>query len=259
MLAENQPRLFILSVEAIAITLVSVYGTRILGFFPTKAVRKFLGYEKMLFVFPTVILFQFLALFTLQRSGGLNVFNFFIVSVIFLALNSAIILATLKNGMVVVLLGTVFLMLTIPRVVYELNSYFNGIHNGSLIETIPSSELQALLYVREKIPQNAIVQASPFNSRDHTVSYVAYLSDHYSYVSGEGYLESHNQPFQGRERRLKDIFNREDTDLYARQLRRLHISYLYLLKDSPETSKFIGAAGLKTVYENDKAVILHVQ
>jgi hypothetical protein len=112
--AGNIRNITIFSGIAIAIALVSIYGTRLVGLFPSASTRKKLPVELLIFFIPVNFIFIFLGLFTMQESGGLNTFNFFIVPIVSLNIFAALSIASLPKKS---LTGAILLLIvfTLPR------------------------------------------------------------------------------------------------------------------------------------------------
>lgn len=254
----NIRNLVILDTLAVVIALISIYGTRVLGFFTTKGLLKFLGLEKILFLIPALIVFHILGLFTIQASGGVNVFNFFSVSSIILSLFSAYLLSKMnsKIGLFFVIL---FLLLTFPRTFYEIYNGVDKIYSNDF-RVVDNDEINALSYIKKVSTNNVLVQASPNNSMDLSTPYVSFFTGRRSYLSGEGLLVTHNIDVAERKNKLNEIFNSTEIVDFTSKLSQSGVRYVYLQKNPEQTLKFkIDAAYLKKVYENKSVIVYYIK
>jgi hypothetical protein len=255
----NSVYLYFLDSIGIIITLISIYGTRLIGFIFNRKLIAFLGFEKTFFLIPPLILFQFLGLYTLQVSGTFNVFNFFAVSASVLTIFSAVYVSkmsetsnNLKKIFIVVLV-----LLTIPRVLFETKSYVNRYIKNTDSYLISNDELDALTFLQKKAPKDALVQAHPNNYIEKMTPYVPYFSNHYAFLSGIDVQETHNQPIAERKKILTEIFNAPNSGDFASKLKEHNIRYVYLLKTPDQTLPFKPTEGhFNYVFRNKSVLII---
>lgn len=259
--AGNIRNIVILDVIAIIVGLICIQGTRLIGLIPTKKLAKVLGWEHVVFFVPGIILFHVLGLFTLQRSGSFNVFNFFVVAGVVMSFFSAYICydLTLKKKWFTRGLVLMIVLLTIPRAVYEVNTIITSLSNHSQM-VLPKDELQALHFVQQKTPKNAIIQSHRNNALDKRTTYVSYFSDRATYLSGIDMISSHGQEIQMLEKEMDILFATDDVDLFVKRLKKNNISYLYLQKTplqnvaiSFDPAKFI------KLFENNSVIIYEIR
>jgi hypothetical protein len=257
----NYRNIYILDTLAIVITLVSVYGTRLLGFFTNFKLLRFLGWEKILFFLPGLFIFQFLGLFTLQITGGLNVFYFFVVSCAVLSLFSAFILCQLsesKNIFIKIFL-IIFILLTIPRAIYEIAYYINNYQTRADSYTILNDEISAMEYINKHTSKNAVVQSSPENSKDYRVGYLSTFSKRLTYLSGTVFLETRNQNIANKKLALKQMFETTNVQDFAKLAKDRKIRYIYLQKNPQQSLKFpLDRSFLKIIYENNSIMVIEL-
>lgn len=254
--AHNVRNLIVFDGLAVLIAFISIYGTRILGFVTTKKLYKFLGFENTLLLIPGLMIFHILGLFTIQSSGGVNVYNFFSVSAVILSLFSAYILSTFKKNLVGIAIVILFVALTIPRSIYEISSNIAK-YNSSDFSLVSNDQLNAFRYIRNNTNVNSIVQASPNNSLDNTSPYVAFFSGRDSYIAGSGLLETHNVKTEIRKDELDKIFKSANVIDFTSQLRQKNISYVYLQKNPEQMIQFkIDPTYIKTVFKNKSVIVL---
>lgn len=259
--AGNIRNIIIYNAFAIAVTLVCIHGTRLLGLIPHKKLFKLLGLEHMLFFMPGIIVFHVLGLFTLQAAGSFNVFNFFVVSTVVMALFSGYLMyqLSLKNTVWAKTLIILVVLLTVPRPMYEIYSAANSIikNNGALIST---QELKALDYIRQNTPHDAIVQSHPNNNLDSRTPYVSYFANRQTYLTGITMIASHGQQIAPLENEINNLFTLTNANEFAKRLKKDNISYLYLQKDPMQQMSFLQDSVLfSKVYENREIIIFELK
>jgi hypothetical protein len=228
-----------------------------LGFFLNRNLLKFLGYQKVLLLFPALYICNLLGFFTIQTSGGVNVYNFFSVSIIIVSLFSAYFLSKVKLNFMGIILLTIFIALTIPRSIHEVADSWHQYGSNDL-HAISINELKAFAYIKQNLPKNAIVQASPDNALDRETPYVAFFSDRNSYLSGAGLLGTHNVNVADKRQNLDEIFKSNNIADFVKNIKQKNISYIYLQKDQQLKFK-IDENYLKEVYTNDDTSIIEIK
>lgn len=261
--AHNVGWLVILYSLAILICLVCIHGTRLIGLLLTKSSYKKLGWEMSIFLIPGLILFHILGLFTLQASGGLNVFNFFVVATVILSIFSAIVMGkysfSLKKPLSVLLIA-VIVIATLPRVVFETSRVIQASLNSQEESFLVSKdELNAFTFIRNKTPKGFIIQSHPNNPDDFITPYVSYFSDRLSYLSGIKLQETHNQPLKEREGKIKELFSSPESVSFFGHARTLGINLLYLRKVPEERLPYALDKTLFTkIYENKSVIVYRI-
>ena len=256
--AHNIRNLVALDVIAVFIAFTSIYGTRLLGFILTPKLVKFLGYEKLLFLLPPLLLFHLLGLFTIQSSGGVNVYNFFSVSSVILILFTSFIISRIKYNFVGVVLLIVFVTFTIPRSISEV---WQGVAkvSSSDFRLISNDEIESLNYLSKNSLKNEIVQSNPANPLDRETPYVAFFSQRKSFLAGGGLLKTHNVNISQRSRDLEEIFKSDQIVDFVTKMKQREISFIYLQKTPEQQLKFaVDRAYLKPVFENKTTIVLQL-
>ena len=257
--AHNYRNLFILDIIAVLVAFISIYGTRLLGFFITPRLVRFFGWGIMIFFLPGLLAFHILGLFTIQSSGGVNVFNFFSVSSFVLSLFAAYILSRISFKKVGIILIIIFIILTLPRSLYEV---WTGITSftSSDYRILSNDELQALQFINKNSNTYAVVQPSPYNSWDSQTPYVSFFSGRYTYLSGVSLLSTHNVKTSSRKSDLEAIFKSTEIVDFQTKIKQRGISYIYLQKSPEQALHFnIDQTYLKTVFENKTIIVYKVQ
>jgi hypothetical protein len=237
--AENNSfGIFVLDLIAIVVGLICIYGTRLFGFLPFKKPVQF-PWQVQVFFFPTMIIFTLLGLFTLQQAGLFNVFNFFVVAIVGLLIFSAFGLAEIQKKKSV--LGTLFLiafvLISLPRSLNDAGHMVMKYARHDFNFVIGPDEEEALLYLREHTPADAIVQSHMGNFKDSETPYVGFFSNRSTFLSGIRMLETHNQPTQPLKAELATMFSTDNADQDLKtQLNKHSINYLYLRKNEKDDS-----------------------
>ena len=246
---------------AIIVTLICIHGTRLLGFFPTKKLAKLLGWEHLVFFIPGIILFHIFGLFTLQAAGSFNVFNFLVVSSVVMSLFSAFLCYELleKKKVWATILLCLIVIITVPRAFYEVYAVTHTILYDSKPE-VSHDELQALEYIKENTPQDAIVQSHMNNTLDMKTTYVSYFSDRRTYLSGITMIASHNQPIEPFQKELKALDMLTNESEFAEHTKQDKITYLYLQKEPDQQLLFtLDKTHFVKVYENKSILVYKIQ
>lgn len=258
LLQGQQFGIIFLDAIAIILSLIIIYGTRVLGFIPSQKVRR-LPLEMLFFLIPGVVIFNVLGLFTLQVSGGLNVFNFFAVTTVPLALFSALFMESvqLRFKRYGFLLALLLLFLTVPRSFFEdgLSIYRYATSFDSYL--VSRDELAGLAYIRNTAPTGALVQSHPMNHWDMRTPYVAFFTNHDTFLSGIGIQETHNQPIGDKKQQLQFIFSAPNSDDLRSKLLHKNISYFYWRKNTEESLPFVPTHGhFFYRFENNGVIVL---
>ncbi len=257
----NLRNMIALDLFAIVVCLVSIYGTRLIGFLRWRKNIQQIGWEMYLFFFPGILFFTWLGLYTLQRSGLFNVFNFFAVASVGLSFFTAFWLGKLgesKNFLSKVIL-TVFVCLTLPRPLHEIFSLSQAYATNHYDLIIDNQEIEALRTIQNSTSATKIVQAHFNNENDRKTPYIAFFSNRSTYLSGEGLLASHNQPVDSRLLELKKMFLSPNGEAFTRSAKEKNISFVYLLKKNGQVDGIsfpIDTQQLHPFFENDRVKIL---
>lgn len=206
---------------------------------------------------PGILLFTFLGFFTLQESGLFNVFNFFVVTLVVLSLFAAFTLSEIsqKKTWWSYALVLFFILVTVPRVFFEMGSFIKAYRDGSY-RLISNAELEALTFIREESDPRNIVQSHPENSLDSVTPYVSYFTNRETFYTGGGLLVTHNQPVEKREKTVEEIFTQPNVTEFSSALRDAGIQYVYLRKKDEEKLPFgEEPPHLTTIFENDEVIV----
>ncbi|PWU22841.1 hypothetical protein C5B42_04975 [Candidatus Cerribacteria bacterium 'Amazon FNV 2010 28 9'] len=250
--------LYYYDVLAIIACLLAVYGTRVLGFFVLPSYTKFFG-KKWLFVCTIGVFgYTFLGLYTLQQSGGFNVFNFFAVAITLLSIFAAYSLSlfTKKRDIFSSIFVAIIIVFTLPRIVYETQTMWaRYLHNEDSV-IVTNGELSVFAYVRAHTDSHAIIQSPPDDRLDSKSSYLAAMTGRDSYIAGTYLLETHNQPFKARVTAVNDLFSKRSLSSFEEEARELGISYVYYDRSSQDQTLrlFVDNGRIPFVQSNDTVV-----
>jgi hypothetical protein len=257
--AHNWKGIIAMDAIAIGICLLAVYGTRMLGFLPSLKWYRQLPFGILVFLIPGTLLFTFLGLYTLQTSGLFNVFNFFAVACVPLALLSGLWVSDLFSSkhLVLKVLALVIVITTLPHIGYFAYDAWDDQIQMHYDRLYTPAELAGLAFLRTQTPPDSLVQSHPNNFLDRSTPYVSFFSNRQTFLTGVGMLDSHNQPIAERKRQLENLFAGSGSLDLSNRLKALDIDYLYLQKRPDQTLHYpIEEGNLKTVFENEDVTIL---
>lgn len=244
--------------EAIAVTLLAIHGTRILGLFWTKKTGKEIGFTWIAYLVVPSLIFTFLGLYTLQVSGAFNVFNFFAASLAPMGILAAFFFADLWGiNRFAKVLVVVLVLITLPRIIFETQKIINSYMVGSDVLYISKSEISALEYIKTNYSASCVISSSYNNEVDMNTPYVGYFSNHFTYMSGQRVLETHNAPTQARYDEFKANFSGNSGERVAAFLKSKHICALYLKSQDVLREYFVKHE--KIVFQNDEAVVVDLR
>lgn len=257
----NTKWLVLYDLISIGVTLISIHGTRIVGFLINKRQIKFFGWQMILYTIPTGILFTWLGLYTLQSTGtgAFNVYNFFSVSLAILVIYTAFFLSQWwqSKNWILRSLVLLILLLSIPRVVFETNKIITSYIQGIDVTYIPQQEQQALAFINAHTSPESIVQSDPSNFLDSNTPYVSYFSNRQTYITGENVLETHGQPTKDRYDAFRKLFDTAGPHGLVDTLKSDGVGYLYVVKnsDSQKLRTNLESINVTILYENSVAVV----
>lgn len=257
-LEQKTAKIVLYDLEAIAITLLAIHGTRILGLVVTRRSWRELGSIWVAYLIIPTLIFTFLGLYTLQVSGSFNVFNFFATSLAPLALLSAFLFADLwKIKLVGPVLVTLLLALTLPRIIFETDKILVSYRDNTDVLYISKGEMAALSAIDKTYPASCVIATSLNNQIDMSTPYVSYFTNRDTYMSGQRVLETHNAPVAERFLEYKQIFAGNDGQKIVSLLKAKGICALYL-NNEDELSKYF-QIHVKLMFQSDVARIVDLR
>jgi hypothetical protein len=230
-----------LYVSAVAITLIGIAGTRLLGLvslhraLTTRVGRMWWGIHLI-----ASILFFFVGMNFLQISGGANTFNFFILSLIVWGLFAGIVMGKIisqRSRVVYGLFSIVVVFVSIPRPLQEVWLWHQSYSNNTGSFELNKNEFDALMALK-KMPDGVFI-SSPVDKHDfYETPYRSFFSQKTSYLSGLGILNSHNQPLGDREQFSLQLFEATSSKTFSQLLASKNISYVFLSREAEESLLF---------------------
>jgi hypothetical protein len=255
--AGNRGMAGLFELGSVAILLFSIFGSRMLGFFPGKNIKS-LRREMVLFFIPGSLLFIVLGLYTVQVSGGYNVYNFFVIAALILTLFASFNLAEIqrKNSVWGKFFLLLFILITVPRVLYEMYNFTNLYSHKELARVISNEELAGLQYLKNSTPPDSKIQTHPNNLWDHDAPYTIFITDRDSFLTGAGLLRTHNQPVDKKSKILEKGFQSHTPKEFLQFMQENKIDFVILQKKSDQQLNFpITQQNFRVIFENDAVTI----
>lgn len=238
----------------IFITLVSFFGSKIIGFFQTKKSLVQISLPLHIFLLSGLFLSFVLGFFFQQTSGGSNTFNFivnvFIIGSIYTALSMDY-LTSLKKP-ITFLITIVVISLTVPRVVYETAHSIQRL-TSNLYQSITPKQLEAFQYLRKQDKGLTIVDRNVFGL-DASSPYVAFFVNQPMYLSGTQILESHGVNVSSKNQRVSEMLDPQKVDESREFWKEEKIKYLLIGKTSPIAT--VSAKFSKILFSNNEVTVL---
>ena len=240
------------------ISILAIFGTKIVAFFQSLKSYSTLGRELFIVLSAGIIGNYFIGSFFLQQSGGANTFNFVVSSWIFLSIPAALALdfwqkrlSKIKQLIFILL----FVVLTIPRVLN--NTYANASQFMKFGYLFVDKDLDSSFdYIRKNIHKDFLIIVDSTFDYDRYSPFVSAFTQRPTFLSGEKILESHNVNFEKRRLVKYNIFKAEGP-LVLQEIYKNKIDYLFLWKRDNSFSKQYNSFAT-TSFENKEVKILKV-
>lgn len=226
--ADNYRNITIYNAIAILITLVSIYGSRMVGFLPSKQHFSNFPVALLLFFIPANLIFIIVGFSFFQASGGLNIYNFLIVPIFSFTVFAAFSLSSIKDVTYKVVALTLVLGLCLPRTILQLNEYFQTYYSQRPTEVVSNDEIELLNYLKAESPRDAVIQADPWNEYEKITPYTSYFSGRSAYLGGKTLLATHSLSVTEREQQVNDLFKDSDVERMSAMMKQLGIQYLFI-------------------------------
>lgn len=249
----NTRNIIIFNLWAAFLTFVAVYGTRMIGMIPPITTKNENLKQLLWFFIPANILFVLLGLFTLQTSGGLNIFNFLIVPIFSFNIFTALYFDNLKTKLFIPVF-ILFALLTIPRSFLQLSLFYQRYQTQNTDALITNDELEAYEYLRAQ--NNIVVQKTMEEHYNYQTTYVAFMSGQPTYIGGISMLESHNQPTEERLQNVMNALSSTDVNQKANMLNSYGITHFII---PTEEFKIQNSWFAKPVFQNDSWTVLDLR
>ena len=181
-----------------------------------------------------------------------NVFNFFAVSAIPLALLSGYWLdyLTTSHKPLLLALAGILIISNAPRLYYATSFALQEQTTLRFERKVSADQLAALEYLRTETPVDSIIQTHVQNPFDRVTPALSFFSNRQTYLTGVNMLESHNQPVAERKEVVSALFQSNSQEQLAQRLQAAEIDYLYLVKDVEQALPFfLTEPTFRTVFE----------
>lgn len=238
--------------------LLAQFGIKNIGWFLAKGLLKQLGLPFYIFLYVSMISGVVLGTFFYQKSGGGNIFNFFLASSLLLSIPAVFILGKLLNISLQIRIIFVILLLTvtIPRWMYRNQSFLYYFKQTSPI--IHIDELKAMDSIRSNTSPKEVILVFNDGNWDSEYPYVGVFTQRDMYLSGQGILKSHGiYEYKDREWVKKIILTSNNADQVKNLLKKNSIDILYFY-GKPTLGKGLKEINLMKIFENDRITTYRV-
>ena len=246
----------------IAVYVVAIFGTKILGIFQTKKSLKQFPMEIHIFLLSGLFVSFVAGSFFQQSAGsGANSFNFLVSVFIFGSFYTALAVWYWTQKIpqkIAVIVAIAIILLTVPRVLVE--TYMNIgriIHFEGVF--VPTDQLQTFAYMNATtLPNSVVLVDQHFDLEfDNQISYVYIYTNNNMYLSGQNdELEAHGIDYKKRQK-LVDLVKSNNRCFNASLLNTSPISYIL----TGQSSFFISSRSAEFVtmkYQNGTIQLLKV-
>ena len=246
--------------------LVAIYGVRLLGIFPLKKTRQILNPVFLFFFIPCLLIFTLAGMNLIQVKGGLNTFNFFIITCIGLNFLFGLNLAHLwltdsKIKYVLRPLVIILLILASLRTGEKWSYNLKTTFNQKADVVFSESQLQAYSFIRSNTSSDSLFQTIPLDGYNTYSSAFSAFTSRSTYLSGQNILETHDLDFNELEKNLIDAWSKTNLNDFQQAFHQLEISYIYLNpeeKDKIFKQLSINAEDWLPVFINDELVLFKI-
>ncbi len=268
--------------------IIFVFGTLLFGIFQTRKSLAYFPREINIFLIPAIIISTILGFFFIQTSGGANSSQFLItteiVGSIYTALACGYWIDKLNNTLKYIAI-VIVVLLTIPRVLDTAHVYISQIYANTPNIFVDTKQLQALTYIKNNSPKNAVILADNlkrpqvfvydkklqkriaipvYDPRTWTGNfsyYLSFLSDRSLYIDGDAntnsIVQSHGVNTDKRIQIQKIILANRNSSQVNDMLHQNNIGYIYLESTQPlakHPPKF-----LSVVFHNSEVSVLKIK
>jgi len=212
----------------VGVGIMGMVGMRIvgLGYFMRRAKK---NWKLWAFCIIPILIFITLGINTMQNPGGLNTFNFCIVTANVLIIPTALLLSGWWQNKYLRGLSILAVLCMLPRNIEFIKKYGGDLlFNNEESEFILSKEEEGYLReMKETLPEGVIIQPDMNFERAYSKnSYVHFFTNRHTYLSAapDGPISGYKEIMEPREERLQEIWLSGDLSLLKTQL---GIDYLY--------------------------------
>lgn len=226
----NWPRVWISETIFTAVTLVTLFGSKLVVFFqPWKSLVR-LGRDFAWMFLVTILVNIFIGFMFMQKSGGANTFNFIVSAWLFLSIPSALAvdywIGKLKQPLAYIFLGIIVLV-NLPRIISNTHASISAYHKLDFL-FIENDDLAAYSYLRQQTPADSVILVDDLHGIDHESPLVYGFTQRQMFLSGVGILNSHGHETSQLVLSKKLIFRSADPKIVAKELFTGGIDYILL-------------------------------
>lgn len=243
----------------LALFLFGQFGIKNVGWIPSKALFKKLGWPISLFLLGAIAGLLIIGTLFYQPIGGADIFNFYLALALFLSLFAAFNLGYLvdKSKILAIVVISFIVIFTIPRWVYEITTFVAYFKVDRTL--FYGAELKSLEYLSKNTKENSVILVANTGQADSVYPYVGAFSKRDTFLSGQTVLIGHSIPYKDRQLTVDTIFNSSDSATVKKDLKINHINYIYFLSPSPELSPGLSKIRMNKIFSNKLITIYEVK
>lgn len=254
--AQSWKGMMALQLLAVCVALMSMIGTKILGFtilLPTR--RQWWWQLPILLAIGLAITIGFN---TLQNPGGFNTYNFVIVATQPLFLLTAVALTHCwQKSKLWKLLVVIILIAGAIRPLANINKYLHAQQKRTADASYSGQQITALNWLAKNSPVESAIQAVPSNQQNQQSAFLSFFSERATAVAAENITVSHNLDYQSRQEIITTAFAVSEWQLLRANLTQLGIDYVYIdLTRDQEVLRRIPDLLDHSVYQNETTAII---
>lgn len=269
-----------LNLRLVGMTLIFIFGARLLGLLIGKKTIKALGVKNCWFFLTSFFVWFFFGSNYMQIHGGFNTFNFFILAatalLIPLGVNLSIwwgekltdkefsvtkLFLALRKALVIIIL-----VLLSPRTVRNFSYYFNKAVETSVNEPghFSVAQLDLLAQLRASTKKEDLIGVY-YDDRFKEASIVPGLGARHTYLSNQNILKTHDYDFQKKENKVKDIFSLSSIDDFKTAWQDLGVETIILWKQDEKNeyeeinSNLIQEINEQAIWKNEAGLIFLIK
>lgn len=236
--------------------LFSLVGTKVIGFFQSKKTLVPVPLPIHILIGSSIVVGMVLGLFFLQTSGVGHSEYFLHIAAITLCFYAA--LAVYRGDRRSRIMNVILLSVIVGTFIRSYQLGFDAI--SVMVEpknhyVISNEELGALFFLRSHTPRDAVILVDPSNRLDSVVSYVSFMANRPTYLSGKWGLGAHNIRYVDRSQVVDRVFEENNLDI-RKILQLAGITYVYLASSS-ETYEHLSGQ-IPVIFQNTKFTIFSV-
>ncbi len=245
-------RVLLYEILFLILFLFGLVGTKLVGIFQSKKTFVYVPLPIHILVGSSIVVGMVLGLFFLQTSGVGHSEYFLHVSAIVLSFYAALAVYRQRRSTV---MRIVLVFVVAGGLVRYYQLSFDAV--ATMVDpknhyVISNEELAALSFLRSQTPHDAVVVVDPSNRVDSVVSYVSFMANRPTYLSGAWGLGALNVRYADRLPVVDHVFEKDGRDV-PQVLDWAGITYVYLMSRSERYAHL--HEQLPVVFENSEVTI----